>query len=118
MLYVRFPLSLRSVEDLLHGRGTDVSHEMVRFWWNQFGHILASETRKSRIKGMRSGLWRWHLDEMFVRINGKRHYRLRADDHKDEVLESFVTRSYSVPSNSVPSLRHPHSLRVFRPPTV
>ncbi len=37
MIYIRFPLSLRNVEDLLHGRGTKVNHETVRFWWNKFG---------------------------------------------------------------------------------
>jgi putative transposase len=41
MLYVRFPLSLRNVEDLLHERGVDVSHETVRFWWNRFGPMFA-----------------------------------------------------------------------------
>ena len=40
MMYVRFPLSLRNVEDLLHERGVDVSHETVRFWWNRFGPII------------------------------------------------------------------------------
>jgi putative transposase len=41
MMYVRFPLSLRNVEDLLHERGVDVSHETVRFWWNRFGPMFA-----------------------------------------------------------------------------
>jgi putative transposase len=63
MLYVRFPLSLRNVENLLHVRGIDVSHETVRFWWHRFGPMLASEIRKRRIEGMRSSCWRWHLDE-------------------------------------------------------
>ena len=43
MLYVRFPLSLRNVEDLLHERGIDVSHEAIRFWWHRFGPMFASE---------------------------------------------------------------------------
>jgi putative transposase len=42
MLYIRFPLSLRNVEDLLHERGIDVSHETVRYWWNRFGPMFAS----------------------------------------------------------------------------
>ncbi len=46
MLYVRFPLSLRNVEDLLHERGIDVSYETVRFWWNRFGPSFASEIRR------------------------------------------------------------------------
>lgn len=93
MLYVRFPLSLRNVEDLLHERGVDISHETVRFWWHRFGPMFAAEIRKRRIEGMRSSRWRWHLDEMFVKINGEIHYLWRAVDHEGEVLESFVTRT-------------------------
>ena len=93
MLYVRFPLSLRNVEDLLHERGIDVSHETVRFWWNRFGPMFAAEIRKRRVEGMRSSRWRWHLDEVFVKINGERHYLWRAVDHEGEVLESFVTKA-------------------------
>ncbi len=93
MLYVRFPLSLRNVEDLLHERGIDVSHETVRYWWHRFGPIFASEIRKRRIEGMKSSRWQWHLDEMFVKINGEMHYLWRAVDHEGEVLESFVTKT-------------------------
>jgi putative transposase len=93
MLYVRFPLSLRNVEDLLHERGIDISHETVRFWWNRFGPMFAAEIRKRRIEGMKSGRWRWHLDEIFVKINGVKHYLWRAVDHEGEVLESFVTKT-------------------------
>ncbi len=93
MLYIRFPLSLRNVEDLLHERGIDISHETVRFWWNRFGPMLASEIRKRRVEGIRSSAWRWHLDEVFVKINGERHYLWRAVDHEGEVLESFVTKT-------------------------
>jgi len=93
MLYVRFPLSLRNVEDLLHERGIEVSHEAVRFWWHRFGPMFASEIRKRRIEGVKSSRWRWHLDEMFVKINGERHYLWRAVDHEGEVLESFVTKT-------------------------
>ncbi|NDW46690.1 IS6 family transposase [Ruegeria sp. PrR005] len=93
MLYVRFPLSLRNVEDLLHERGVDVSHETVRFWWQRFGPMFASEIRKKRADRLRSWpQWRWHLDEMFVKINGERHYLWRAVDHEGEVLESYVTK--------------------------
>lgn len=93
MLYVRFPLSLRNVEDLLHERGIDICHETVRFWWNRFGPMFAAEIRKRRVEGMRSSRWRWHLDEVFVKINGERHYLWRAVDHEGEVLESFVTKT-------------------------
>ena len=58
MLYVRFPLSLRNVEDLLHERGVDISHETVRFWWHRFGPMFASEIRKRRIAAMKSSRWR------------------------------------------------------------
>ncbi len=92
MLYVRFPLSLRNVEDLLHEGGVDVSHEGIRFRWHRFGPMFASEIRKRRIEGMKSSRWKWHLDEVFVKINGERHYLWRAIDHEGEVLESFVTR--------------------------
>ncbi len=74
MLYVRFPLSLRNVEDLLFERGIDVCREMVRLWWNRFGPLFAAEIRRqraNRIRGFRH--WRWHLDEMYVKINGEMH---------------------------------------------
>jgi putative transposase len=93
MLYVRFPLSLRNVEDLLHERGVEISHETVRFWWQRFGPMFAAEIRKRRIEGLRSSRWRWNLDEMFVKINGEQHYLWRAVDHEGEVLESFVTKT-------------------------
>jgi putative transposase len=93
MLYVRFPLSLRNVEDLLHERGVDISHETVRFWWHRFGPMFASEIKKRRIEGMKSSCWRWHLDEVFMKINGERHYLWRAVDHEGKVLESFVTKT-------------------------
>ncbi len=93
MMYVRFPLSLRNVEDLLHERGIDISHETVRFWWQRFGPRFASEIRKRRIEGMRSSHWKWHLDEMFVKIKGEMRYLWRAVDHEGEVLESFVTKT-------------------------
>ena len=54
MMYVRFPLSMRNVEDLLHERGIDINHETVRFWWLRFGPMLAAEIRKRRMEGMRS----------------------------------------------------------------
>ena len=93
MMYVRFPLSLRNVEDLLHERGIDISHETIRFWWNRFGPIFAAEIRRNRIQQLRAhSNWQWHLDEIFVKINGVTHYLWRAVDHEGEVLESFVTK--------------------------
>jgi putative transposase len=94
MLYVRFPLSLRNVEDLLHERGIDIYHETVRFWWNRFGPMFAAEMRCKRVNRMRACRhWRWHLDEMYVKINGDTRYLRRAVDHEGEVLESFVTKT-------------------------
>jgi putative transposase len=93
MMYVRFPLSLRNVEDLLHERGIKVSHETVRFWWRRFGPMFATEIRWKRVSGMRLPRWCWHLDEVFVKINGVQHYLWRAVDYKGEVLESYVTKT-------------------------
>ena len=83
MMYVRYPLSLRNVEDLLAERGIDVSYETVRFWWSRFGPMFAAEIRKRRVLQMRCyPQWRWHLDEVFVKINGKLCYLWRAVDSR------------------------------------
>ena len=93
MMYVRFPLSLRNVEDLLHERGIDVSHETVRYWWNRFGPMFTAEIRRRRVDRMRAfSNWQWHVDELFVKINGERHYLWHAVDHEGEVLEAVVTK--------------------------
>ena len=93
MMYVRFPLLLRNVDDLLHERGIDIRHETVRFWWNRFGPMFAAEIRKPRIYNPLSySNWKWHLDEVFVKINGEMHYLWRAVDHEGEVLEIFATK--------------------------
>jgi len=93
MMYVRFPLSLRNVEDLLHERGIDICHETVRYWWNRFGPLFAREIRKKRISPPHNySNWKWHLDEVFVKINGETHYLWRAVDHEGEVLEAFVSK--------------------------
>ena len=94
MLYIRYPLSLRNVEDLLFKQGIDVSYETVRFWWNRFGPLFASEIRKKRVSYMRGfRQWRWHLDEMYVKVNGEMRYLWRAVDHEGEILESYVTKT-------------------------
>ena len=82
MMYIRYPLSPRQVEDLLFERGIDIRHETVRFWWNRFGPVFAAEIRKRRIYHRSYSHWRWRLDEVFVRINGERHYLWRAVDHE------------------------------------
>ena len=94
MWYVRYPLSLRNTEDMAFERGIDVCHETVRTWVDRFGPMFASEIRRRRVDHMRSFThWKWHLDEVFVRINGKQKYLWRAVDHEGEVLESFVTET-------------------------
>ncbi len=92
MMYVRFPLSLRQVEGLLSERGIDICHETVRYWWNRFGPLFAAEIRKRRVQRHWYSNWRWHLDEVFVRINGKTCYLWRAVDHEGEVLEVLATK--------------------------
>ena len=104
MMYGRFPLSLRAVEDLLFERGIDICHETVRFWWNRFGPMFASEILRERVSRMREiRHWRWHLDEVFVKINGEQHYLWRAVDHEGEVLESHL-----------PFRRREHAMQRFR----
>ena len=94
MMYVKFPLSLRNVEDLLAERGIDICHETVRLWWNRFGPMFAAEIRRKRVQRMRSFThWRWHLDEVYVKINGEMHYLWRAVDEEGEVLESFASKT-------------------------
>jgi len=90
MYYVRYPLSLRQVEDMLHERGIDICHETVRYWWQQLGSIVAKELKKKRAHA--PSLWRWHMDEVFVKIKGKTHYLWRAVDYEGNVIESYVTK--------------------------
>ena len=92
MFYIRYPLSLRQVEDILFERGIDICHETVRFWWNRFGPMFAAEIRKRRVQTGCYSQWRWHLDEVFVKINGETRYLWRAVDHEGEVLEVFATK--------------------------
>ncbi|CCA92161.1 IS6 family transposase [Novosphingobium sp. PP1Y] len=92
MLYVRYPLSLQNVEDLLFERGYDFCHETVQLWWNRFGPMFAAEIRRLRVNHMRGVRhWRWHLDEMYVKMNGEMVYLWRAVDHEGQILESYVT---------------------------
>ncbi|MDQ3186350.1 MAG: IS6 family transposase [Pseudomonadota bacterium] len=94
MMYVKYPLSLRNAEDLLFERGIDITHETVRYWWNRFGPVFAGEVRRKRVSYMRGfRQWRWHLDEMYVKVNGEMRYLWRAVDHEGEILESFVTKT-------------------------
>jgi putative transposase len=87
-LYLRFTLSYRDVEELLAERGLEVSYETVRRWVLKFGPGFARRLRRSRPRPSD----RWHLDEMVVRIAGKRMYLWRAVDHEGEVLDMLVQR--------------------------
>ena len=90
---IRSPLSLRNVEDLLHESGIDICQEIVRFWWQRFGPVFAHEIRRKRISRFHNGpQWRWHLDEVFVKINGVLHYMWRAVDHEGEVFDVYVSK--------------------------
>ena len=87
-LYFRFTLSFRDIEELLAQRGIEVSYETVRMWTIKFGPLIARNLRYR--KGQASG--RWHLDEMVVKINGRRMYLWRAVDNKGEVLDILVQK--------------------------
>ncbi len=69
-----------------------MSHETVRYWWNLFGPMFASEIRRKRVQQLRAfSKWKWHVEEVFVKVNGERHYLSRVVDHEGEVLEAVVT---------------------------
>jgi putative transposase len=85
-LYLRFTLSYRDVEELLAERGLDISYETVRRWVLKFGPAIARRPRRRRPRPSN----RWHLDEMVVRIAGKRMYLWQAVDHEGEVLDLLV----------------------------
>lgn len=93
MMYIRFTLSLRNVEDLLHERGINVSHESIRFWVDRFGPYFARQIRSRKASHFRQHIQRqWHLDEVFVKISGVHQYSWSAVDHEGEALECFVTK--------------------------
>jgi transposase-like protein len=96
MTCIRLPLSLRQVEDLLDERGIDISHETVRVWWNRFGPMFAAEIRKKRSGSMRANTqWRWHLDEVFVQIDGATCYLWRLNVAKSGCLDNSASTSSS-----------------------
>lgn len=92
-MYVRFPLSLCNVEDVLHERGIEITHETDPFWWNKFGPRVAAESRLRRVDRLRSEAhWQWYLDEVSLRIYRKMYDLWRAVDHLDEVLKVYVPK--------------------------
>src|SRR5260221_11624186 len=96
-LYLRFTLSYRDVEELLAQRGLDLSYESIRSWVLKFGPMIARRLRQRRPRPSD----RWHLDEMVVRIAGKRMYLWRAIDHEGEILDVLLQRIR--PSRKSPS---------------
>ena len=96
-LYFRFTLSLRDVEEMLAERGIDASYEAVRGWTRKFGKAFAMNLRRSRARST----GRWHLDEMVVKIAGKRMWLWRAVDDEGEVLDMLVQKR----RNTVAALR-------------
>src|SRR5258707_5229000 len=87
-LYFRFHLSFRDVQDLLAERGLIVSHETIRQWCTKFGATFAAGLRRRRV---RAGD-KWYLDEVLLKINGKRHWLWRAVDQHGVVLDILVQK--------------------------
>ncbi|MFE2933519.1 IS6 family transposase [Streptomyces sp. NPDC059278] len=86
-LYFRFPLSFREAEELLLERGITVTYETIRQWCTKFGQEYANRLRRRR---PRPGD-KWHMDEVFIKINGKVHYLWRAVDQEGNILDILVT---------------------------
>src|SRR5512144_1986975 len=85
-LYFPFPLSLRMVEEMLAARGIIVSHETVRQWARKFGQAFANQIRR-RLPAAGD---KWHLDEVVLKIAGKKHWLWRAVDQDGIVLDVLV----------------------------
>ena len=102
LMDVRFQLSFRNVEDLFHEHGNDVSHEIVRFWWNRFGPMFAIEIRKNRICRKRAySNWQLQLAEVFVKINGISHYLWRAVDLEGYIYKIWTSKPDRFILNSI-----------------
>ncbi len=85
-LYFRFHLSHRDIEDLLAERGVQVSYEAIRMWCHRFGPTFAAGLRRRRA---RAGD-KWHLDEVQLKIKGRKHWLWRAVDQDGVVLDILV----------------------------
>ncbi len=85
-LYFRFALSYRDVEEMMTARGIAVTYETIRQWCQKFGQVYANELRRRRSQPGD----KWHLDEVFLTINGQRHYLWRAVDQDGTVLDILV----------------------------
>jgi putative transposase len=85
-LYHRFPLSFREVEELMFERGVTVSYETVRRWYGKFGQQYANALRRRQPPPGD----KWHLDEVFIKINGEQRYPWWAVDQNGNVLDILV----------------------------
>ena len=100
-LYFRFALSFRDVEEMLAMRGVSLSYESVREWYLKFGQTYANNLRR---RSPRPGD-RWHLDEVYLKINGRIHYLWRAVDQDGDVLDILVqSNSYTQSSKVIETL--------------
>jgi hypothetical protein len=105
------------IEDSITGResvsyGTEIGHKNTRCKWNRFGPMFAIEIRRKRVDQMGACRhWRWHLDEVFVKVNRSTNYLGRTVDHEGEVLECFVTKTHRRLSQSIP-LSTIYSIRI------
>jgi putative transposase len=87
-LYFRFCLSYRDAQELMAERGLTLTYEAVRYWCRKFRQAYANQLRRRR---PRPGD-KWYLDEVFLRINGERHYLWRAVDQEGNILDILVQR--------------------------
>ena len=85
-LYFRFALSYRDIEEIMRVRGITLTYESIREWCLKFGQTFANELRRRRPQPGD----KWHLDEVFLKINGKDHYLWRAVDQDGNVLDILV----------------------------
>jgi putative transposase len=94
IMHVRFPLSLRNVEDFLRKRGSDIFHETIRQWAHRFSTCFPYKNRGRRSEVICQVPHRClHLDELFVKNRSQARYRWRAIDHQLEVLEAYVPKN-------------------------
>jgi putative transposase len=85
-LHYRFSLSFRDVEEMMAKRGVQLTYETIREWCRKFGPLYAAQLRKKRAKiGSK-----WHLDEVFLKMNGVQHYLWRAVDQNGATIDILV----------------------------
>jgi putative transposase len=89
-LYYRFAVPFRDIEAMLASRGVRVSYEAIRLWGGKFGPEYARRLRQHKRRVSR----RWHVGEVFIRINGTIHYLWRAVDHSGQIVEILVQTRY------------------------